>query len=158
MKSVQRAHVLVVAVGERRLMLAAQLRRMKVARASFVDSMEEARSLCCTGAADLCLVAIDDWAADAAPPAVIAPPGRDSGTPSLMIVEAVTPYMRRLARQSGYAGVVAAATAPRLMFRRMSAALQQKPGAARPSRIALRPPAAVAIPAEFGDISKFTRH
>ena len=158
MKSVQRAHVLVVAVGERRLMLAAQLRRMKVARASFVDSMEEARSLCCTGDVELCLVAFDDWVVDVAPPAVIEAPGRDCGTPSLMIVEAVTPYTRRLARHSGYAGVVAAATAPRLMFRRMSAALQQPPAAGRSSRIALRAPAAVAVLAEFGDISKFTRH
>jgi AmiR/NasT family two-component response regulator len=159
MKLIQRAHVLVVATGYRRMMLAAHLCRMQIARASFVDALDEAREVCLAGGPDLCLVAFDDRAVDAAPAGDIDAPGQDRGFPALMLVGTVTPYMRRLARECGYSAAVPAAITPRMLYRRMSAALQQRQAQQTWPRL----PSAVSagtrrIAIEMAELRKSTRH
>ena len=56
MKSIERAHIVVVAGGERGEALAAQLRRMQVRQVTTVRDVEEARRLCAQGDTSLCLV------------------------------------------------------------------------------------------------------
>jgi hypothetical protein len=126
MKSIQRAHIVVVGGSDQSLLLAAQLRRMQVARITPVTGLDEARRLCRAGGPDVCLVAFDDWVVDAAPAGETEAPGRDSGVPSLMLAGVVTPYMRRVARNSGYYAALPAAIAPRMLYRRIGAALQRR--------------------------------
>ena len=126
MKSIERAHIVVVAGGERGQALAAQLRRMGVAQVTTASDIDEARRLCGQGGASLCLVAYSEAVLDAPRPVAAFAPGRDSGTPSLMLVDAVTPYSRRIARDAGYRAAVQAKIAPQLLYRRIGAALQRR--------------------------------
>jgi hypothetical protein len=91
MKSIERAHIVVVAGGERGEALVAQLRRMQVRQVTTVSDVEGARRLCVQGDASLCLVAYVDTVLDAVQPVTYIASGRDSGTPSLMLIDAVTP-------------------------------------------------------------------
>ena len=98
MKSIQRARLVVVADSDHGLVLAERLRRMDVAQVTEVAGHEEARGLCRAGAADACIVLLDDTAPDAKPTAETVAPGRGSGVPSLMMAPSVSPYMRKAAR------------------------------------------------------------
>jgi len=160
MKSIERAHIVVVAGGEQRLILAADLCRMQVARASFLPCVAEARDFCRSDSPDLCLVVFDDWVVDAAPPAEIDAPGRDAGVPSLLLIEIVTPYIRRLARHCGYFAAVPSRIERPLLHRRMSAALQHRQSRAVAQA---RVPSAVSagvrrLAAEAAELRKATRH
>jgi DNA-binding NtrC family response regulator len=132
MKSISRAHVVVVADSERCSLLTARLHRMEVARVTAVDNLEEARCLCRAGGASVCLVALDETGCEAAAADGDAP-GRDSGVPALMLVDVVTPHCCRLARRSGYLAVIPTKIEPRLFYRRLGGALQRR-CAARPNR------------------------
>ena len=158
MKSIERAHIVVVAGGERGEALAAQLRRMGVAQVTTVGDIEAARRLCGQAGASLCLVTYTDAVLDAAQPAAsFLAPGRDSGTPSLMLVDTVTPYSRRIARHAGYRGAVHAKIAPQMLYRRIGAALQRR-------RAPLRQPRAFAfrldrlIPTKIVEFRRPTLH
>ena len=135
MKSIQRAHIVVVADSDQGLMLAARLRRMEVARVTEVAGIEQARGLCQAGGADACIVALDEVAPDAMPIAESDAPGRRCGVPSLMVALTVTPYLRKVARRSGYY---------RRGSRRDCAAAALSPHrcrAAAPPRVTPQPPA-----------------
>jgi hypothetical protein len=157
MKSIERAHIVVVAGGERGEALAAQLIRMGVRQVSTVDDVEEARRLCAQGDASLCLVAYTGAVLDAAQRATPLAPGRDSGTPSLMLIDAVTPYSRRIARLAGYRTAVPVKIEPRMLYRRIGAALQGR-------RARFRPPQTLPfgmgrqMPLELGEFRGPARH
>ena len=91
MKSIQRAHIVVVAGSDQGLVLAARLRRMEVARVTAVAALAQAKGLCQAGDADACIVAFDDVVPDAAPLPETDAPRRRCGVPSLMMVPTVTP-------------------------------------------------------------------
>ena len=131
MNSIRRANIVVVADSDQGMHLAARLRRMQVSRVTSVTDIDAARRMCRAGDTDACLVALNDVVLDAAPVAENDAPGRDSGVPSLMLADVVTPYLRRLARRSGYYAAVPAAIAPRLLYRRIGAALQRRRAARR---------------------------
>ena len=131
MKSIRCAHIVVVAGSDHGLVLAARLRRMEVAQVTAVAGLEEARRLCRSGDADACLVAIDDMVPDAIPVMEGDAPGRVCGVPALMVVPAVTAYLRRTARRHGYLAAVPATIPPRMLYRRIGAALQRRRAARR---------------------------
>jgi hypothetical protein len=135
MKSIHRAHIVVVADSDHGLVLVARLRRMDAARVTAVAGLDAARTLCQTGGADACIVVCDDVVPDAAPVTADDAPGRGSGVPSLMIVPAVTPYLRKAARRRGYLTAVSAAITSRMLYRRVGAALQWRRAARRRPRI-----------------------
>lgn len=143
MKSIREAHIVVIADSDHGLMLMARLRRMDVARVTAVPGVEEARALCIPGGADMCIVVFDEAATDAAPRAVNDAPGRGGGVPSLIVVPAVTPFMRKAARRGGYLAAVPAGIAPRMLYRRIGGALQQRRAA---RRVPWRRPAGVGVP------------
>jgi len=91
MKSIQRAHIVVVADSDHGLVLAARLRRMEVARVTPVTGLDAARVICQAGDSDACIVVFDDTVPDAMPIAENDAPGRNTGVPSLMVVPTVTP-------------------------------------------------------------------
>jgi hypothetical protein len=157
MKSIERAHIVVVAGGERGEALVAQLRRMQVRQVTTVSDVEEARRLCAQGDTSLCLVTYADTGLDAAPPVTYIAPGRDSGTPSLMLIDAVTPYSRRIARRAGYRAAVPVKIEPRMLYRRIGAALQS-----RRARLRLPPTLSFGVagqmPPEFSEFCRPTLH
>ncbi len=134
MISIRDAHVVVVGDGDRGPVLVARLRRMGLARVTAISGFAEAVGLCQRGEADVCVVMFADTAPDAMPIAVNDAPGRSSGVPSLMVVPAATPFLRKTARHCGYLAVVPATIAPRMLFRRICAALQQRRAARRARR------------------------
>jgi hypothetical protein len=69
-----------------------------------------------------------------------------------MLVHAVTPYWRRTARRRGYLAAVPASIPPRLLYRRLGGALQQRRAARRRPAIAVigLPPLALATPPLLG--------
>lgn len=152
MKSIQRAHIVVVADSDQGLVLAARLLRMDVAQVTAVAGLDEARGMCQMGGTDACIVAFDDAVPDAVPMADTDAPGRGSGVPSLMIVPVVTPHLRKTARRHGYMAAVPASIPPRMLYRRVGAALQWRRAARRrprmPSGIVV-PVAALALPVAF---------
>lgn len=135
MKSIRCANVVVVADSDHGLVLAARLRRMEVAGVTTVGGVEEARRLCREGGVDACLVTVEEAIADALPKPGVDAPGCGCGVPSLMIVPAVTPYLRREARRAGYVAAVPAGIAPRMLYRRIGAALQHRRAARRHRRL-----------------------
>lgn len=154
MKSIRYANIVLVADSDQGLLMAARLRRMQVSQVTSVTDLDAARRMCRAGATDACLVAGRDAVFDAAPAAENDAPGRDSGVPSLMLADVVTPYLRRLARRSGYCAAVPAAIAPQLLYRRIGAALQRRRASGRgrqrmPSGI-VTPLIGVPGPATFG--------
>jgi hypothetical protein len=137
MKSIPHEHIVVVAGSDQALVFAAQLRRMEVARVTAVAPLEQARGLCQAGDADACIVAIDEFVPDAAPMPETDAPGR----------------------RCGYLTTVPATIAPRMLYRRIGAALQRRRAASRRRR---RMPPVIAIagrPASiFGEYGKPTIH
>ena len=142
MKSIQRAHIVVVADSDQGLVLSARLRQMDVARVTTVAGLDEARDMCQLGGTDACIVAFDDAVPDAIPMVENDAPGRSSGVPSLMVVPTVTPYLRKTARRCGYLAAVPATIAPRMLYRRIGAALQWRRAARRRRRM----PGGIAVP------------
>jgi DNA-binding response OmpR family regulator len=134
MKSVRRAHIVVVADSDHALVFVACLRRMQLAEVTTVAGLEEARHLCRAGGVNACIVVVDDAVPDAPPILQGDAPGRGCGVPTLMVVAVVSPGLRKLARRAGYAGAIPAAIAPRLLYRRIRAALQRRRAAANPRR------------------------
>lgn len=134
MKSIRCASVVVVADNDHGLLVAARLRRMEMAEVTAVDNVDEAQRLCRTGGIDACLVVHDEAVADARPNPVAEAPGRGCGVPSLMMVLVLTPYLRKSARQAGYAAAVPASIAPRMLYRRIGATLQRRRAAGRNRR------------------------
>ena len=135
MKSIQRAHVVVVADSDEGLVLAARLFGMDVARVTSVAGSDEARGMCQAGGVDACVVASGECVPDAAPVAENDAPGRHCDVPSLLIVPADTPYLRKMARRGGYMTAVPASIAPRMLYRRIGAALQLRRAAGRRRRV-----------------------
>jgi DNA-binding response OmpR family regulator len=158
MKSIRRANIVVVADSHQCLLLAARLRRMEVAQVTTVAGLDEARRLCQAGDTDACLVAFNDLVLDAAPVAESDAPGRDSGVPSLMLADAVTPYLRWMAHRCGYSAAVPAAIAPRLLYRRIGAALQRRRAAHRARRMPIGNIVASRSALECADLRKPTFH
>jgi hypothetical protein len=123
----RRSHIIVVVAdpcsygGER---LAVRLRRMAIGQFTTVNRIEEAGHLCRAGGVDACLVVIGDAAPDALPETLEDAPGRPFGAPTLIVAPVVTPYLRKTARLRGYAAVLPAKIAPRMLYRRISAVLQ----------------------------------
>lgn len=141
MKSIQCAHIVVIAGSDQALVLAARLRRMEVVRVTAVAGLAQARDLCQAGYADACIVAFDDVVPDAPPMPETDAPGRNFGVPSLMVVPTVTPYLRKAGRRCGYLATMPATIPPRMLYRRIGAALQRRRAAARRRRM----PAVIAI-------------
>lgn len=128
------AHIVVVADSDQGVALVARLRRMNVARVTAVRDHSEALAFCKRGEADACLVVESDLVPDAKPCPFCPAPGLSSGVPSVMMVPAVTAFQRRNARRAGYYAVVAANIGPRMLYRRLAAALQGRRPADRIKR------------------------
>jgi hypothetical protein len=67
---------------------------------------------------------IGDAVPDAAPQALAEAPGQPFGIPTVIVAPAVTPYLRKTARLSGYVAVLPAKIASRMLYRRIGAVLQ----------------------------------
>ena len=134
MKSIRSSRIVVVADSEHGHILAARLRRMEVAQVTAVTGIKEARRLCQSGCADACLVAVGVAVPDCVPTPESDAPGRACGVPSLMVVPVVTPHWRRTSRRCGYLAAVPATMPPRMLYRRIGAALQRRGAARRGSR------------------------
>lgn len=118
MKSMRGLRVVVVIDSEHGHMLAARLRRMEVAQVTAVRGLEEARLLCQSGNADACLVAVDAPVPDGVPMQESDAPGRHCGIPALMIAPIV----------------ISATIPPRMLYRRLGAALQGRHAVRREPR------------------------
>jgi len=90
--------------------------------------------LCKSGSADACLVAVGSPVPDCVPAPEGEAPGRACGVPALMVVPVVTPHVRRTARRCGYLAAISATMPPRMLYRRLGAALQRRGAARRRSR------------------------
>lgn len=156
MKSIRRAHIVVVADSDQGLMLTARLRRMDVAQVTSVDTIEQARLVCKSGDADACIVACEDVVPDGVPQGAADAPGRACGVPSIMVVPSVTPYLRAMARRCGYLAAVPAAIAPRMLYRRIGGALQRRRAARRARRISVSVP--ILLPDRPLSFAKQTLH
>jgi DNA-binding response OmpR family regulator len=144
MKSVRSVRIVVVADSDHALMFAARLSRMQLGEVTPVAGLDQARRLCRAGGADVCIVANDEGVLDARPTVPSGAPGRGCGVPSLMVVAAASPALRKSARRAGYASVIPAAIAPRMLYRRLRAALQRRRVASAVRR--RLPPAMVVTP------------
>lgn len=142
MKSMRNAHIVVVGDCGHGRKLAARLRRMAVARVTEVPGLAEARALCQRGDVHACIVVSDElsfgWSfgldLDRASPAIADAPGRGSGVPSMIMVPAVTAYVCKTARRDGYMAALPANIAASVLYRRIGAALQHRPGGLRGAR------------------------
>jgi hypothetical protein len=103
------------------------LGQLDLTQVSVVPHIEEARRLCQAGAADACLLVVRNFGADehSAMNLELTAPGRESGVPSLLLADVVTPYVAQAARRSGYLSAVPMTMTPRLLYRRISALLQK---------------------------------
>jgi hypothetical protein len=144
--------VVVVTDSEHGHVLAARLRRMEVAHVMSVAGLEEARLLCQSGRTDVCLVAVGAPVPDAPPMRESDAPGLCCGVPALMIAPVVTPQLRRAARRRGYLAAISATIPPRMLYRRLGAALQGRHAARREPRWLARgmPVPGHSTPAVFG--------
>ncbi len=157
MKALKRSHIAIVHVGndghacER---LAARLRRMAIGRVTQVIRIEEAQHVCRAGGVDACLVVIGGAVPDAGAEALAAAPGQPFGIPTLIVAPVVTTHLRKTARLCGYAAVLPARIAPRMLYRRIGAVLQ--------GRYRRRPPASgrmvITVPARSANFAKPTMH
>ena len=145
MKSLRRSHIIIVVVDvdshtesqADRLggqVLAARLRRMTIRQVTVVAGIDEARLLCRAGGADACLVVMEDAVPDAMVEAPGVAPGQSGGIPTLIIAPVVTPHLRRMSRRCGYLAVLSARIPPRMLYRRISAALQGRRRSRDPRR------------------------
>src|SRR5262245_55450934 len=151
MISFSNARVVVVAGAESGRPLVNTLTRMGLAGVRLVANPDQARQLC-TKNADACLVVLPRAVPDEAPPwtAETRAPGREAGIPSLLLAQAVTPYVTRSARRAGYVASVPADVSSRLLYRWMGALLQKQRRAQDSSNEPSRPrvPLAVAMQAQ----------
>lgn len=117
------ARVVLVA-GENRA-LVATLARMGLADICCVSEMAAARALCDAGGIDACLVVLPRAVPDDRPgwDARTDAPGRGH-VPSLLFVEAATPYVRRAAANAGYHAAIPIALSFRMLYRCVGALLQ----------------------------------
>jgi threonine dehydrogenase-like Zn-dependent dehydrogenase len=134
MKSIKCSRIVVVADSDYGRDLAARLRRMEVALVSVVTGIDEARQLCLGGGVDACLVTTGLAVPDGVSLAESDAPGRSCGVPALIVAPVVTLHMRRTARRCGYLAAVSATLPPRLLYRRIGAALQRQRGERRRRR------------------------
>jgi hypothetical protein len=146
MKSIKLSRIVVVGDNDHGHLLAARLRRMEAAMVTAVNGLEEARQLCQLGCADACLVAIDSAIPDGVPVTASDAPGRFCGIPALMVAAVITPHLRRTARQCGYLAAVSAALPPRMLYRRIGAALQGRRSARMNSRHTARVTPPLSLP------------
>lgn len=128
-KSLRRAHIVVVADSNRGQILAARLRRMDVAQVTSASGFAEARGVYQCGSTDACIVVVDDALPDTAPFCANDAPGRSCGVPSLLVASVLTPFVRKAARRGGDLTVVPANIVPRMLYFRLGAAMQQRRGA-----------------------------
>jgi hypothetical protein len=135
MRSIKSSRIVVVADSDQGHALTARLRRMDVAEVTAVVAIEEARRMCESGGADACLVAVSDATPDCVPYPESDAPGRSCGVPSLLVAPVVTPYLRGTARRCGYLAAVSTTMPPRMLYRRLGAALQRRGAARRSSRL-----------------------
>ena len=156
MKSIQRAHIVVVTDGDHGLVLAARLLKMDVAQVTAVAGLDEASGMCQKGCTDACIVAFDEALPDAVPMVENDAPGRKCGVPSLMVAPTVTPYLRKTARRNGYMMAVPVTIAPRMLYRRIGAALQLRRAASRRRRM----PGGIVVPvaALYGRLQSANPH
>jgi hypothetical protein len=117
------ARARVIFLTERDGGLVDAVRRMGVANVQWVTRVEEAHALCEAGGADACIVILPRAIPDERPAwtAETVAPGR---VPTLLIAEAVTPYIRQAARHAGYNGVIPRGLPPRTLYRCIGALLQ----------------------------------
>lgn len=124
MKSMRALHIVVVSDSDQELAFAAALRRMGVGGITTVASLDAARRHCRVGGIDVCIVAVGHAMPDPRSARRGDAPGRSRGIPALLMVARETPALRKLARRAGYAAIVPAGIAPRMLYRRLRAALQ----------------------------------
>jgi hypothetical protein len=126
MKSLRRSHIVVVGGADSPggQFLAARLRRMMIKQVTTVADFDEARRVCRAGGVDACLVVLGDAVPDAIAEAQGVAPAHSCGIPTLVIAPVVTPHLRRTARRCGYLAALPARIPPRMLYRRISAALQ----------------------------------
>ncbi len=126
-KPIQQTRVVLVADGVYGRLLIRMLDELDLHQVSVVPHIEEARRLCQQGAADACLLVVHNFVADelSARNLERLAPGCDSGVPSLLLADVVTPYVAQAARRSGYLSAVPITNTPRLLYRRISALLQK---------------------------------
>lgn len=138
MKLLRRSHIILVVPADSHdgQFLAARLRRMMIGQVTAVAGLDEVRRVCRAGGVDACLVVIGDAVPDAiAEPHGVAP-GHSCGIPTLVFAPVVTPHLRRTARRCGYLAALPARIPPRMLYRRISAAVQGRrsdPGPRRAS-------------------------
>jgi hypothetical protein len=122
------ARVVVVAGDHSGGVLVHALTRMGLAGVRLVATPEEARQLCAVDSVDACLALLPPQVPDELPrwTAETDAPGRKAGVPSLLLAEAVTPYVTKSARSAGYVAAIPAKVAPRLLYRWIGALLQKQ--------------------------------
>ena len=143
MKSGRTAHIVVVAAGDHAFAFVGRLRRLELGEVTIVAGLDAARRLCRGGDIDACIVAVDDTP-DAVPALQGDAAGRGCGVSTLMLVTAVSPGLRKLARRAGYVAVIPATIPPRLLYCRIRAALQGRRVDGQPRR--RRPGTIIALP------------
>ena len=156
MKSLRHAHVAVVADSEQALTLAQRLAAMEQITVTAVADLDEATRLCRAGRVDVCLVAYRVPMLDAPPRPHPDAPGRDYGVPSLLIVPALTTYLRTYACRAGYRAAVPVGILPRLLYRQIGAVLQRGRAIGRGRRHL--PGSVVPLPPRPPAIAKPTLH
>jgi hypothetical protein len=145
------SRVVVVAGDDRGRSLVDSLRRMRLAEVFLVSTPDEARRLCAANSADACLAVLPRAVPDEAPRWTVEAdaPGRDAAVPSLLLAEAVTPYVAKSARNAGYVTVIPDDVPSRLLYRWIGALLQKqaqqhaRSAATSRSRVEERPSEAV---------------
>jgi hypothetical protein len=127
MKSIHSARILVVADEVSGDALVHRLLRLGLSSVLRVGDLAAARRMCEAGGVDACLVILPCFLLEEVAAAVLTAeaPGRNSGTPSLLLADVVTPYVRKAAQTSGHVGVVVQNISPRLIYRRIAGVLQQ---------------------------------
>jgi len=102
-----------------------KLNRMGIAQVCWVREMAAAQMLCDAGSVDACLVVLPRALPDDKPDwdARTEAPGQGR-IPSLLMVEATTPYIRRSAADAGYHAVSPFAISARVLYRCIAALLQ----------------------------------
>jgi hypothetical protein len=122
------ARVVIVAGDQSAGSLVHALTRMGLAGVRLVATLDEARQLCAVDHVDACLAVLPPQIPDEVPRWTVEAdaPGRKAGVPSLLLAEAVTPYVTKSARSSGYVAAIPAKVAPRLLYRWIGALLQKQ--------------------------------
>jgi hypothetical protein len=145
----------VVLVASEHRPLADLLSRMGIADVCCISDMMAARVRCDAGDIDACLVVLPRAVPDDKPDwdARTDAPGKGC-VPSLLIVEATTPYVLRAAADAGYQAVVPSVLSSRMLYRCLAALLQggrrQDSQVALPSRRPRGRPRRIAAIRAFG--------